>query len=504
MVMTHQTFRLLLIAAAFFCPTVAAVAGDTALEQRATEVRAYIASVVGDLDTLVIPQDPALLPQPTFNDGTLRPEYVTTPEKVELGKLLFHDPAITAIPADPSTALTASCGTCHFHQASFRAGQVNSLGVGGQGFLDEDGRARRTVVPDTLDGELGPTPDVTFDSIDNPAILSLGILNSVYFEELTWNGRFFLAFEQDLPPLERQVRAALQNHRINADAISDIPGYVDLFTAAFPEMADLPPNELIDLFQIVRAIASYERIVVSNQSPWDAFLAGDDTAMTIEQLNGAELFFGKANCNACHTGPGLESSTYHALGVAEHPLIENGEQDAGRANISQNPDDFFKFRAVGIRSLKGGGPFFHGGSAETLEDVIRYKNAAIPDQMVSTLSPQFVPLNLTEQEILNLTAFVRDGLYDPNLERYTPTAVPSGLCIPNDDQISRYDAVCDLYGDFDLDGDVDLADFGLLQYCHSGDAFQADEDCQMLDRNGDTSVDLLDFATFVDQVTGPQ
>lgn len=479
-------------------------AGDGALEQRAMEVRAFVESVVGDLDVLIIPDDVSQLPQPTFNNGELRPEFITTPEKIELGKFLFHDPVISSQATAAGTELTASCATCHLHQSAFRAGLATSLGVGGLGLVDGEGQPRRTPILSLLDDELGPTPTVTFDSIDNPGILSLGILNSVYYDELTWSGSFFLAFETDLPPLERQVRAALENHRINADALRDIPAYVDLFAAAFPELADAPTDQLIDLFQIVRAVASYERTVLSNQSPWDAFLAGDNAAMTRAELDGAELFFGDANCYACHTGRGFESSTYHALGVAEHSLVADGEHDLGRSVVTNDPADDFKFRAVGIRGLKGAGPFFHGGSAATLEDVIRYKNAAIPDQDVPTLSPLFVPLNLTEQEIQDLTAFVRDALFDPNLERHVPTFVPSGLCFPNDDRVSRYDAACDVFGDFDGDGDVDLADFGQLQYCHSGDEFLASEDCLQLDRDGDERVGLADFAAFVEQVTGPE
>ncbi len=479
-------------------------AGDVPLEQRAIEVRAFVADVAGDLGALVIPDDISELPQPRFTDGELRSDFVTTPAKIELGRFLFHDPAITSMAIAEGTELTASCATCHFQQAAFRAGQVTAFGVGGQGFLDEQGQARRTPINRLLDDELGPTPVVTFDSIDNPGILSPGILNSVYFEELTWNGAFFLAFETDLPPLERQVRAALENHRINADALREIDEYLDLFAAAFPEQTHLPADELVDLFQIVRAIASYERTVLSNHSPWDAFLGGNNSAMTIEQLNGAELFFGDANCYACHSGRALESSTYHALGVAEHPLVPDGENDPGHSAVTNDPADDFRFRAVGIRGLKGGGPFFHGGSAATIEDVIRYKNEAVPDQTGLPLSPLFVPLNLTGQEIQELTAFVRDALFDPDLDRHVPTFVPSGLCFPNDDQVSRYDTACDVYGDFDFDGDVDLADFGRLQYCHSGDEFLASEDCILLDREGDEHVSLADFAVFLENVTGPK
>ncbi len=469
-----------------------ALAG-TSLEDRAIEVRAFIDSVTDGIETLTIPEDIHQLPQHRLDDGTIDPIFEITDARVALGKLLFHEPLLNDFNTTPVTHMTVSCATCHFVEAGFRAGQAECFGIGGVGFIDNKGQARRRPIPSLLALDEAPTPVSVTDTLDNPGIVSPSVNMVAYFDEMLWNGLFVTVVE--LPAVERQVRAALEAHRIGTDSIHDVPEYLPLFQAAFPDMSDLPPLQLIDNFQIIRSIAAYERTVVSNQSPWDAFLAGDDAAMTHQELDGAELFFGKANCAACHSGPALGSTTYHAFGTAEHPAIPEGEHDLGRFIVTQDPDDRYKFRSMTVRNLRGYGPFFHSGSAQTVEDVIRYKNAGIPDQEIDTLSPLFTPLGLSEDEILALTAFVADALFDPNMERFVPDQLPSGFCFPNNDLPSRYDVDCDLYGDADEDGDVDLADFADFQVCFGSEAIP-DESCIRLDREGDEDIDLDDYAAF--------
>ncbi len=480
-----------------------ALAGDD-LEQRAIEVRAFIDSVVGGIETLRIPTDVHDLPQPLLPGGEIDPLYAITDPKVELGKLLFHDPAFSAASAFPETRHTASCATCHLAEAAFRAGVTQSIGVGGRGFLDGTGNAHRAPIPSMLAHEEAITPIAINDGVDNPAIISSSINMVPYFDELHWNGSASRAAPEETPPVERQARMAFEIHRMADATLEQIAEYVPLFEKAFPELAGEPPHILIDLFTIFRAIGAYERTVVSNQSRWDSFLAIDNLALSFEELNGAELFFGAAKCIACHSGPALGSTAYYALGVAEHPARPPDEPDLGRYVVTKDPGDMHKFRAMTVRNLAGAGPFFHGGSAQTVEDVIRYKNDGIPQQPIPTLSTLFAPLNLTEQEILDLTAFVANALHDPNMARFAPADLPSSLCPPNDDQTSRYDAECDEYGDFDDDVDADLADFGLFQSCHAGDANIAGGPCVSFDRDGDESVGLDDYTSFYEAVTGPQ
>lgn len=492
-----------LVGVIFLCAVSAPIAAAGELEDRAIEVRAFIDSVVGGIETLQIPEDIHDLPQPTLEGGEIDPLYEITEAKAELGMLLFHDPLFSAGSVFEETRFTASCASCHFHEAGFRAGQVDSLGVGARGFLDDDGQARRVPIPSFMKEDVGPTPEEFFDTVDNPAIVSPSINMVAFFDELNWNGAAFLTGEGELPAVERQVRIAFEAHRMLETEFRAVNAYIPYFEAAYPELAGEPVEVLMGQFEVFRAIGAYERTVVSNHSRWDAFLVGDNVTLTFQELDGAELYFGDANCVACHGGPALGSTAYYALGVAEHPALQGGDQDFGRFNVTRHPDDMYKFRAMTVRNLKGAGPFFHGGSAQTVEDVIRYKNAGVPDQAVSTLSPLFVPLGLSEDEVLALTAFVADALHDPDMNRFTPTELPSGLCIPHDDTVSRYDAECDVYGDFDGDGDADLVDFALLQICFGGDANVTDGACVIFDRDGDEQVDLADFSQFHDNVTGP-
>jgi cytochrome c peroxidase len=470
------------------------------LGARAREVRRFIESVVGDLDTLQISDDPTTYPQPLLESGEIDPFYATTPEKIALGKLLFHDPILTTNQVFEETSTTVSCATCHYAEAGFRSGQVQSFGVGGLGFTDSFGHARRRPSPDLLLEEVKPTAfDVPPDGIDNPALVAPSINFVAFFDELNWNGSANQPVLSDMPPVERQARMAIGLHRLEhmSEGLITIPEYRPLFEAAFPELAGEPLDILFNWVVAMRAIGSYERSVVSNQSPWDRFLAGEDEVLDFDELGGAELFFGKAGCVECHNGPALGSTTYHALGTAEHPGVPEGEHDLGRFSVSNDKRDLFKFRAMTVRQLAGNGPFFHGGSAATLEDVVRYKNAGIPDQDISTLSDLFRPLNLSEEEVYSLTVFLEESLYDPTFEtRHVPDSVPSGFCFPNNDQVSRYDSGCDRYGDSDGDQDVDLTDFAQFSNCFTGSFREWTGDCGWADRDGDNDVDLADFAAF--------
>ena len=176
--------------------------------------------------------------------------------------------------------------------------------------------------------------------------------------------------------------------------------------------------------------------------------------------------------------------------------MPDGEHDIGRYAVTFDPADMQAFRAMTVRNLAGTGPFFHGGSAATVEDVVRYKNAAVTEQKVDNLSPLFIPLGLSEQEILDLTAFLSDALHDPDMERFGADSLPSGLCVPNDDLPSRYDAGCELFGDFDEDGDVDLIDYGLFQRCFNSPQALVGEECASMDRDGDEDIDLDDYTAF--------
>ena len=222
-------------------------------------------------------------------------------------------------------------------------------------------------------------------------------------------------------------------------------GYKELFDQSFPEYDEA--NRYSKITGSL-AISAYLRTVISNRAPFQDWLAGDTQAMTAEEKEGAILFFGKANCNRCHYNQNLGSGEFHALGVNDmdmHPLSVKADnpiarRNLGRGGFTKEESDLYKYKVPGIYNIGDSEFFFHGSSAETLEDLIEYKNIAVkendrvPD---ANMSPKFTPLDLTEEEKTNLAIFIRKSLRDPDMERYAPTELKSGLCFPNNDQVSK-------------------------------------------------------------------
>ena len=190
---------------------------------------------------------------------------------------------------------------------------------------------------------------------------------------------------------------------------------------------------------------------MTNKAPFQDWLRGYFDAMSEQQKKGAILFFGKAGCVGCHYEKNLGSMRFEALGVND--LYENGGlnthaddlRNFGRGGFTKRPEDMFKFRTPQLYNLGDSGPYFHGGSKETLEDVVRYfnegvaENSRVPQEQLSYFMK---PLGLTEDEIQDLTEFLRNGLRDPDLNRYVPTEVRSGLCFPNNDVLSKLQNNC--------------------------------------------------------------
>jgi cytochrome c peroxidase len=123
----------------------------------------------------------------------------------------------------------------------------------------------------------------------------------------------------------------------------------------------------------------------------------------------------------------------------------NDRRNLGRGGFTARQEDMFKFRTPQLYNLGDSGPYFHGGSIETLEGVVRYfntgkkQNLRVPESQMSSF---IKPLGLSEQEIKDLTEFLANGLRDPNLKRYVPERVLSGMCFPNNDPGSKNDMKC--------------------------------------------------------------
>ncbi len=378
------------------------------------------------------------------------PRNPLTPAKIELGKLLFHEPGLLTDPRRPEGALTGSCATCHSAEFGFGAGVRQGIGEGGIGVVD---RHRDPRFEDA--------------DIDVQPLRSPTAMNTAYQEVMLWNGQFgatgpnagtqahwtagtpietnALGFHG----LETQAIAGLKVHRmtnIEESVAATNATYRALFAEAFP-------GAPIDRTTAGLAIAAYERTLLANNAPFQRWLRGDGRALSASEKRGGTVFFGKAQCATCHTGPALSSMTFHTLGMGDFTddglLIgdfNDNPAGLGRASFTGDDSDRFRFKTPQLYNLADMNFYGHGGDFASVRAVVEYKRRAEPiNPLVSReeLSSQFVPLQLTDREVDDLVAFLETGLRDPSLARYEPTSLPSGNCFPNADQGSREERDCE-------------------------------------------------------------
>lgn len=388
-----------------------------------------------------------------------------TREKVRLGKHLYHETALGGNNVRPEGRETYACASCHFAQAGFMANTPQGIAEGGWGF-GVAGEART----------FQPAYDSDPDSPDCQPIRTPTVLNSAYQELMLWNGQFGgigdnLGTEDKwtsgtplesnflgMHGVETQAHGGLLAHRmidVGLTRINTIPRYQNMFQLVFP--ADPAP---INRLNVALAIAAFERTVLANDSPFQHWLRGNSNAMTRAGKRGAILFFGKAGCVACHTGPALNSMTFYALGMNDL----DGAWDVTRVNLAPFggtvPDaarkgrggftglaeDEYKFKTPQLYNLLDSPHYGHGASFATVREVIEYKNAAVAENAIvpaGQLASEFQPLALSSHEIDDLVVFIEDALYDPRLLRYVPQRLPSGNCFPANDEQARLDLGCE-------------------------------------------------------------
>jgi cytochrome c peroxidase len=175
------------------------------------------------------------------------------------------------------------------------------------------------------------------------------------------------------------------------------PGYQAAFAAAYP-------GEAIDKTTTSKAIAAFERTVVSSDSPFDRWLRGDRHAMTAQQVKGFRLFAdpAKGNCAGCHQAPNFTDNGFHNIGLAswgqENP-------DVGRYAIKPVPSLKGAFKTPTLRDVALTAPYFHDGSAATLMDVVAHYNRG--GQVRSNLSASVKPLSLSNDEMRDIVVFMQ-------------------------------------------------------------------------------------------------
>lgn len=377
----------------------------------ATQLRRAIAAECGDRgsDCFTLPRDLAEIPAPEGNPLTVA--------KVELGRALFHDSALSESPH--SEDATHSCASCHMADHGFQAGVQQGIGDGGEGV----GIARR------LKEHFEET------HADVQPVRSPSCLHGAYNECALWSGKLggvgpnadlespeAIAWVNalGLPGLETQAIFALTPHRMLAlreDLFERVPEYKPLYEAAFPgdDFDDMEQRE----FQIRTglAMAAYERTLMSDRAPFQRWLRGE-ARLTEEEMRGGITLF--SQCVSCHSHPGFGSDQFHDMGFPdlEGPRVIGVGSGEGRGEIE--PERAGEFKVPQLYNLADSAFYGHGGTFTTIESVIEAHG-----------------IDLSESELSDVTAFVRDALRDAQLRRYEPSRLPSGACFPADDPLSR-------------------------------------------------------------------
>lgn len=271
-----------------------------------------------------------------------------TAEKAQLGRTLFFDPRL-------SGSNLLSCASCHNPSFGWGDGQPRATGHG-MAVLD-----RRT-----------PT-----------------ILNSAWGASFFWDGRALTLEAQALGPIgaEGEMNQPIEDL---PGKLVKIPGYSALFERAFP-------GQKITLDTIAKAIATFERSVVSGVAPFDRWIEGDEAAITDGAKRGFVLFNGKANCAACHGGWNFSDETFHDIGVKT--------ADIGRAKLIEDLLPMLHaFKTPGLRDTVRRAPYMHNGSIATLEEVIVHYEQGFVRR--PSLSAEMKAFTLTKDERQDLLAFL--------------------------------------------------------------------------------------------------
>lgn len=281
--------------------------------------------------------------------------------KAELGRLLYFDTRL-------SSDNTVSCASCHAPAGAFTDNLAVSLGIGKQ----KGGRSAPTVI--------------------NRGFTTLQF----------WDGRAGSLEEQAQGPLANPLEMTADAeselaHKAVAQRIDEIPGYKALFQKAFGD-------DQITIDQVAKAIATFERCVLSGNSPFDRFQAGDESALTDQQKRGKDVFFKTAACDACHLGFNFSDESFTNVGIGYDPATGTFK-DEGRAKISGNPADTGAFKTPTLREVEHTAPYMHDGRFQTLEEVVdHYNRGAIPNPYIDQ---RMKPLGLTDEQKRDLVAFLK-------------------------------------------------------------------------------------------------
>lgn len=272
--------------------------------------------------------------------------------KMELGRVLFFDKRLSADG-------TISCADCHDPKFAFTDGRAVSTGMRGQ----KGGRSAPTVI------------------------------NRIYSVEQFWDGRAPTLEEQAKGPMANPIEMA-NTHEAVIATLKTVKGYKPLFKQAFG-------SEEITIDLVAKAIATFERTIVSGNAPYDRYKAGNKAALTESARRGFDIFFNKTKCDQCHIGVNFTDGSFNNLGVG----MDKPQPDLGRALYTKRASDNGAFKTPTLREIARTAPYMHNGSLATLEDVVEFYNKggiANPN-----LDQRMKKQDLNEQDKKDLVEFLK-------------------------------------------------------------------------------------------------
>ncbi len=291
-----------------------------------------------------------------------------TEAKIELGKQLYFDPRL-------SRDNTVSCASCHDPAKGWSNGEAVATGIGGQ----KGGRSAPTII------------------------------NSAYQHFQFWDGRAAELEGQALGPIQNPIEMDLTLEEL-VEKLNKIDGYKKQFQEVFS--TDVTSDG------VAKAIASFERTVLSGDAPFDRYKAGDAKALSEAAERGRVVFFNKAQCSSCHSGPNFTDGAFHNIGIG----MDQEKPDEGRKTESKLEGDRGSFKTPTLREIARTAPYMHDGSVKTLEDVVEYYDKG--GNANPQLDESIFPLNLTDEQKKDLVTFLKEGLASPSYPDVKPPKLP--------------------------------------------------------------------------------
>ncbi|MGD2083196.1 MAG: cytochrome-c peroxidase [Chromatiales bacterium] len=302
--------------------------------------------------------------------------------KVALGKTLFFDPRF-------SEHGTLSCNSCHNVMSGGDDNRPNSIGM-----------------HDARGGRSAPT-----------------VWNAAFQSVQFWDGRAATLEDQAKGPVTNPIEMGMGSLDDAMARLKQIPGYVPMFQAAFPDDADPVTAD-----NAAKAVAAYERTLITPDSPYDRYVRGDTEALSPQQIKGMEAF-ASAGCTACHSGPNFSGPTlppgtgffqkFPAFPASAYEAKYNLAEDTGRFQVTRDAKDMHMFRVPTLRNVALTAPYFHNGQVPTLDEAVRVMGK--------------VQLNkdLSDEQVADIVAFL-GGLTGEFPEQTMPRlpATPNRSVIP--------------------------------------------------------------------------